>query len=93
MTPIMYGKRIKEARNWQLMTQEQLAEKLHIDRKHLSRIERGLSLGTIELLVEISKTLSISIDYLLLGKTPSNQEAKAEVDKAIEILLRASKKL
>ena len=89
----MYGKRVREARNWRQMSQEQLAEALHTDRKYISRIENGRAAGSVEFLVEIASVLFVSVDYLLLGKPPTNEEAKRQVDDAIEILLKARKNL
>ncbi len=41
------GAKIKQLRNSQGLTQEQLSEKMRIDSKHLSRIETGISLPNI----------------------------------------------
>lgn len=62
-----FGKRLRSARKNRDLTQEQLAEKLDISQKHYSEIERGLAGVSVNILIQISKTLNVSIDYLLLG--------------------------
>ena len=62
-----YGKRIKALRDQKGLTQEQLAEALHISDVHLRRLEAGRSTGSVELVVEISEFFDVSLDYLLLG--------------------------
>ena len=62
-----YGKRIKMLREQQGLTQEQLAEDLHISDVHLRRLEAGRSTGSVELVIEIAAFFDISVDYLLLG--------------------------
>lgn len=62
-----YGKRIKALRDQKGLTQEQLAEALHISDVHLRRLEAGRSTGSVELVVEIAEFFDVSLDYLLLG--------------------------
>lgn len=66
------GKRIRELRKPQKLTQEQLAEKLNIYVDHLGKIERGVSGASIDVLVQIAVDFNVSLDYLILGK--SNKE-------------------
>ena len=49
------------------LTQEQLAEELHISDVHLRRLETGRSTGSVDLVIEIAAFFNISVDYLLLG--------------------------
>lgn len=50
------------------MTQEQLAEALGLaSKQHISRMERGKSGCSIDLIAEIAQVLEISLDYLILG--------------------------
>ena len=62
-----YGKRIRQLREQRGLTQEQLAEELHISDVHLRRLEGGRRTGSVELVIEIAAYFDISIDYLLLG--------------------------
>mgnify|MGYP000519312315 FL=1 len=68
------GKRIQQLRKANGMTQEELAIKLNISDRHLRRIERGEEAPSIDLFVEIKMIFNSTLDYLILGKTPSEQE-------------------
>ena len=58
------GKRIKLARKKSKFTQEQLAEKLSLSSKYISQLERGLTAGSVNTLIDICKVLNISSDFL-----------------------------
>lgn len=61
----MYGERLRELRCKKGFTQKQLAEKLNISQKSLSKYEReSLDLST-ELIVRICRYFQVSADYLL----------------------------
>ena len=61
----MYGERLRELRKAEGLTQKQLAEKLNISQKSLSKYEcEQLDLNT-ELIIKICKLFQVSADYLL----------------------------
>lgn len=62
------GKFIAERRKEQDMTQKQLAEKLHISDKAVSKWETGKSMPDNALLLELCETLDISVNELLSGE-------------------------
>lgn len=76
---VEFGKRVKETRKTQRLTQEQLADILGVDRAHLGRIEIGKSTCSIDLLVELSEALHVSVDYLLKGKPQRIDSQKEEL--------------
>ncbi len=55
------GLQIKQQRKLLGLTQEQLAEKVGIDNKHLSKIENGLHLPTYKTLKKLSEVLQVDI--------------------------------
>lgn len=57
--------RLKQSRQKSHLTQEELAARLHTDKKQISRWESGGSVPHAETLIELSRILSVSIDYLL----------------------------
>ena len=58
------GKFIAEKRKAMNMTQNELAEKLHITDKAVSKWERGLSFPDISILIPLAEILNISLyDY------------------------------
>ena len=59
------GKRITEIRKQNNMTQEDLAETLHVTRQTISNWENGKSYPDLESLVLISKQFDISVDMML----------------------------
>lgn len=61
MDKILVGKKIKEARIKNKLTQAQLAEKVSLHEKHISRIESGKFMPTLENIIKIFKTLNIEL--------------------------------
>ena len=58
----MIGARIKDIRTKKKLTQEQLAEKIEINPKYLSSIERGLENPTLNTLIKLSEKLGADLD-------------------------------
>jgi len=58
----MIGARIKDIRTKKGFTQEQLAEKIEINPKYLSSIERGLENPTLNTLIKLSEKLGVDLD-------------------------------
>ena len=79
------GRRIREIREYQHFTREQLSEKANISTQFLSDIENGYKSMTVLTIINLAKALNISTDYLLLGKLSSNESN--ERDKIIHNLL------
>jgi transcriptional regulator with XRE-family HTH domain len=62
------GRRIRERRTSLELTQEQLAHELGVTHQHISRIEGGHAVPSLELLVELARHLGVSTDHLLTGE-------------------------
>jgi len=62
------GKRIAEKRKKLSMTQRDLANRLHITDRAVSRWERGVGMPDVSLLVPLAEVLQCSVDELLTGK-------------------------
>jgi len=58
----MIGARIKKIRTGKGITQEQLAEKININPKYLSSIERGKENPTLDILIKIARSLDVNLD-------------------------------
>ncbi|MCI2069197.1 MAG: helix-turn-helix transcriptional regulator [Bacilli bacterium] len=65
---------IKERRKKKNMTQEQLAEKLNVSFKTVSRWECGLGLPDVSTMVPLCELLSISLNELLNGESIGEKE-------------------
>lgn len=60
------GMRIKLIRKKKNLTQEQLSDKTDLSSNYLSKIERSLSIPSLETLLQICSALDVTPDYLLL---------------------------
>lgn len=60
-TKQMVGARIKDIRNRKGLTQEQLSEKMEINPKYLSSIERGNENPTLNTLIKLSESLEVDL--------------------------------
>ena len=58
---LLLGKRIKRFRSRLGLTQDQLAEHIHISPKYLSNIERGKENPTLDLLLRLAKSLKVEL--------------------------------
>lgn len=68
MDNIKIGLFIKQLRNEKQMTQQQLADKLQVTNKAVSKWERGLNFPDITILEQLAKELDIRVDELLQGE-------------------------
>lgn len=55
--PRGFGKRLQNARKAYSITQDEFAERLRVGRNHITRMERGIRVYSIDLLIEISVAL------------------------------------
>ncbi len=90
--PYSFGKRLQCARKALDITQEELAARLRVDRNHITRMERGIRVCSIDLLVEMAAILNVSTDYLLVG-TVTISAAKQKLLTAIEELSKIAQSL
>lgn len=62
------GQRIKTSRIEKGLTQEELGEKLGLDKGTVSKMERGENAPTAKTLIALKKILGVSTDWILTGK-------------------------
>lgn len=74
-----YGARIKQLRINKGLTQEQLAEKMHVTGTYIVKIENSQRTGSIELAVELADCFGISLDHLLLGREYSDKKQAFQI--------------
>lgn len=74
MKELSFGARIAELRNISKITQLELAEKLGVTDRAVSKWETCGGYPDIVLLPQIADIFNVSIDYLLRGKTNKKQE-------------------
>ncbi len=63
------GERIKTARKRADLSQEALADRIHVNRSYLSLVENGKSSPTYEFMEKVSGGLGINTEDLVLGQT------------------------
>src|SRR5690554_939758 len=69
-----FSKVLKEQRTKHNLSQEQLADKLHIARQSISKWERGEAYPGIGMLLRLSELFDISVDALLKGDESLKEE-------------------
>jgi len=62
---VNFGKRLKELRNGQKMTQQQLAARLGVAKSVVSYYESGDRFPSYDVLIKIARTFHTTTDYLL----------------------------
>ncbi|EEW54344.1 helix-turn-helix domain-containing protein [Limosilactobacillus antri] len=70
------------------LSQEQLADQLHVSRQAVSKWENGSTLPDIDKIVQIADILQVSLDELVLGKAPTVSQSK--LDRLIDAHLQQS---
>lgn len=88
------GKFIAYCRKEKNMTQEELAQKLHLTDKAISKWENGRCLPDLSILEPLSKTLDVSINEILSGEKIKEEELKDHTDKnIIDVVNYSDKKI
>lgn len=82
----MIGQRIKERRKELKITQTQIQQETSISSGNLSCIENGKYLPSAVALLELSKILDCSIDWMLTGKSSISESSTILDNKEIELL-------
>jgi len=86
------GNFIYELRREKKLTQSQLADKLHVTNKAVSKWERGLGAPDISLLRDLSCVLGVSVNELLIGEKKNYLTKQQTDDILVESVLSYRKK-
>jgi len=76
--------RIRYFRNKFSLTQDQLAETLHVTRQAVSNWENGKTQPDIETLSALAECFEIPVEELIYGKATSQRETKVIIEKTTE---------
>ncbi len=81
----LFGKRMKELRKNLGLSQDELAEKVDISSKYLSRIEMGQHFPSIDTLVKLANALNVELrDFFEFAhQTPSTRELNETLNSLI----------
>lgn len=74
----MLGENIRNARQKQGMTQEELAVRLHVVRQTVSKWEKNLSVPDVQCLQELAQVLQVSVSALLGAEAEQAQGSETE---------------
>ena len=85
------GNFIRELRKDKNMTQEELANKLHIGREAISKWENGKSLPDVSLFLELCKELNITTNELLYGERQTSNNKKEIAKLPVQIYKEKAK--
>ena len=77
------GDRIKARRAELGWTQELLAQKAGISKSFLSELENGKRRVSADNLLEIARTLSVSLDYLMTGTTTEATQVEVPIPSSL----------
>lgn len=85
----MFSKNLKEFRQQKGLTQEELAERLHVVRQTVSKWEKGLSVPDARLLIRVAEVFETSVGTLLGGpvELPDDKDIVAEKLEQLNVLL------
>ena len=78
----MIGERIRKLRSERGLSQEALAELVHVSRQAVSKWETGESVPDVERLMMLCRALDVSSDWLLFGEKPIREENAAATPQA-----------
>ena len=95
---IKIGEKICELRNKHNLTQYALARKLGVTRSSVNAWEMGISIPTVERIIDIASFFHVSTDYLLgldhrltIDISSLNEKEKAMIQNLIEIFVNSQK--
>ena len=77
---------IRSLRKARGLSQQEVAQRLHITRQTLSKWENGLSVPDAQLLLKLAEILEVSVAQLLEGSTETNEEEQDTVAEQLERL-------
>lgn len=96
MDSIQIGERIRRLREQNGWSRDTFSEKIGVSNTYLCQIEKGQKNGSLPLIVKISETLNVSLDFLIYGNSSINidrQEIIAMVSTASNRQLRIIKEV
>lgn len=91
---VLLGARIREIRNARGLTQEQLAEKIDVEQKQVSRIESGKNYPTIGRLEKMADALNVPLmGFFEFMHLQDDDESAVNLEKMLLELDRDSRKV
>ncbi len=76
----MIGQRVKELRQQNALTQDELAERCDVSTSYLGHIERGTRNLSLETAYKIASCLGVSLDALVIDGIKPDENTLASID-------------
>ena len=75
-----FARNIKNLRKELGLTQTELANKIYINKSMISAYEKGTRMPSLDALISLSKTLNVSIDFLLGLQRDNANDSETAID-------------
>jgi transcriptional regulator with XRE-family HTH domain len=77
--PSTVGERIRKRRTELGLTQDELAQKAGISKSFLSDVENGKRSIGADTLLDLGRSMSVSLDYLMTGDVSDDKQEQAQI--------------
>ena len=84
---------MRNLENYWDTTRNNILKKINISRSALSKIEIGDRSPSIDLLIEIAELSGVTLDYLILGRTPQEGNKKLGMQLVISFLTELEREM
>lgn len=81
-----FAKQLKKLRTDKGLSQEDIAQKIHVTRQAVSRWEAGSSVPDLETAVQLATLFDVSLDWLVLDKQPDDNVTNKDILNAVNDL-------
>lgn len=78
-----FAKQLKKLRTDKGLSQEDIAQKIHVTRQAVSRWEAGSSVPDLETAVQLAAFFDVSLDWLVLDKQPADNVTNQDILNAV----------
>ena len=85
------GRTLAQRREAKCLTQDQVAEALHIGTEAVSRMERGITMPTVQRLAELAEVYECGIDELLIASSTRTGDQAELISQILQTLPEADR--
>ena len=93
LTALRIGERFAELRRHRGMTQDQLAERLQVERETVSRFERGVTDPSMSKVLEIGDILEVPVATLITRASVNVSDYRVRIEEALQACLPEDREL
>jgi transcriptional regulator with XRE-family HTH domain len=74
-----FGEKLRQLRKQRGWTQDKLGEEVGVHGRHIGKYESGKAMPNAEAIIRVAKTLTVSIDYLLVNDFQELQQTETSI--------------